>query len=75
MAEKWVQGAIKRPGALRRKLGVSSKTGRIPAGKVAETISRLQEKAKGDKKLSAEESRTLKQALLARTLGKMRRKK
>lgn len=34
MAEKWIQKAIKKPGALRKSLGV--KTGqKIPAGKLA----------------------------------------
>lgn len=33
MAEKWIQGAIKKPGALRKSLGVK-KGETIPAGKL-----------------------------------------
>lgn len=35
MVEKWIQGAIKKKGALRKELGVSKKTGKIPAKKLA----------------------------------------
>jgi len=34
MAEKWIQGAIKKPGALRKQLGVKGDKP-IPAGKLA----------------------------------------
>ena len=34
MAEKWIQKAIKKPGALRKSLGVKSGQ-KIPAGKLA----------------------------------------
>lgn len=34
MARRWIQKAIKRPGALRRTLGVSKKTGKIPVSKL-----------------------------------------
>ena len=56
MAKKWIKGAIKRPGALRKKLGVK-KGEKIPASK-------LQAKP-GDS------TRTKKQKALARTLRKM----
>lgn len=58
MAKKWIKKAIKRPGALRRRLG--AKDG-IPAGRLAKAA-----KAKG---------RLGKQARLAQTLKKLRRKK
>lgn len=35
MVTKWIQGAIKHPGALRKELGVSKTTGKIPAKKLA----------------------------------------
>jgi hypothetical protein len=60
MAKKWIQKAIRRPGALRKKLGVKEgKT--IPA-------SELQPK-------KGETTRTKKQKALARTLRKMHKKK
>jgi hypothetical protein len=34
VATKWIQGAIKHPGALKKTLGVSKKTGKIPAKKL-----------------------------------------
>ncbi len=70
MAEKWIQGAIKKPGALREKLGAAEGEN-IPKGKIADKISALQKEAEGDKKLSPEKRTMLKQLVLARTLGKM----
>jgi hypothetical protein len=35
MAKMWIQNAIKHPGALKKTLGVSKKTGTIPAKKLA----------------------------------------
>lgn len=67
MARKWIKGAIKREGALRRKAGLK------PGGDgklSAEQLNRLERAARrrGD-------TRTLRQVALARTLGKMRKKK
>jgi hypothetical protein len=59
MAKNWIAGAIKRPGALHRALGVPEGK-KIPAGKVAAA-------AKAPGKLG-------KEARLAQTLGKMRKK-
>lgn len=61
MAKKklWIKGAIKRPGALRRALGVSKKTGKI-------AVSKIQAAAKKGGRLG-------KQARLALTLGKLRK--
>jgi hypothetical protein len=58
---KWIQGAIKNPGALTKKLGKSKKTGTIP-------VSKLQKAAKG-------KGVTAKRARLALTLRKMGKKK
>lgn len=74
MAEKWIQGAIKRPGALREKMGV--KEGEtIPKGEIDKQISSLQAEAKGDKKLTSAKRTLLKELVLARTLGKMNKEK
>ena len=70
MAEKWIQGAVKRPGALRKKLGAEEGEN-IPAEKLDETISGLKEKAEGDKKLTAAQRRLLRQATMAKTLKEM----
>lgn len=34
MVKKWIQSAIKKPGSLRKELGVSKKTGKIPVKKL-----------------------------------------
>ena len=39
MAEKWIQKAIKKPGALKSSLGVK-KSEKIPAGKLAKAASK-----------------------------------
>ena len=70
MAEKWIQGAIKRPGALREKMGVE-KGEKIPKGEINAKISKLQKEGEGEKKLSTAKRALLKQLVLARTLGKM----
>lgn len=57
MSEKWIQGAIKKPGALRKSLGVK-KGERIPSAKL--------KKAEHSKN-----STTAKRARLAETLKKM----
>ena len=70
MADKWIQGAIKRPGALREKMGAKEGEN-IPKGKIESKIAQLQGEAEGDKKLSAAKRTMLKQLVLARTLGGM----
>lgn len=60
MAKKWIAGAIKHKGALRKELGVK-KGKKIPAKKLAKA-------AKKGGKLG-------KRARLAETLGKLRKKK
>ena len=61
MARKWIKGAIKHPGALRRELGVSKKTGKIPKSRIAKA-------AKGHGVIA-------KRARLAKTFAKMRKAK
>jgi len=58
MAEKWIQEAIKRPGALREKMGAKEGE-KIPKGKISA-------------KISAAKRTLLKQLVLARTLGEMK---
>ena len=73
--KKWIQKAIKRPGALRKKMG--AKDG-IPTAKLKAKKKALQKKAKGEKKLTPSELRTLRQinlALLLRRFPKRGRKK
>ena len=70
MAEKWIQGAIKKPGALREKMGVKEGE-KIPKGEISAKISTLQKEGEGDKKLTASKRMLLKQLVLARALGKM----
>jgi hypothetical protein len=70
MAEKWIQGAIKKPGALREKMGAKEGEN-IPKGKIADKIASLEKEGEGDKKLTAAKRTLLKQLVLARTLGKM----
>ena len=62
MAEKWIKGAIKKPGALKAK---AKRAGALTSsGTIKKTW--LREKARGG-------GRTAKQARLALTLGKMKR--
>jgi hypothetical protein len=72
MTEKFIKEAIKRPGALRKALGTVK--GKIPVSRITKTITKLRKKEEGDKKLPESKSRLLKQAVLARTLRKLRKK-
>lgn len=74
MVKKFIQKAIKRPGALRKAMG--AKEGKtIPTKKLNMKISSLQKQAKGEKKLPASKLRLLKEAILARTLRKFKTRK
>ena len=71
MAEKWIQGAIKKPGALRESLGV--KEGEtIPVSELKEKKAQLQRAAEGDKKLPADKRKMLQRVNLALTLKGMK---
>ena len=74
MADKFIQGAIKNPGALREKMGAKEGEN-IPKEKIASKISQLKSEAEGDKKLSEAKRTMLKQLVLARTLGGMSKEK
>lgn len=69
----WIQKAIKRAGALRKKMG-AKKGKKISAAKLTSTASKLKKKSKSGT-ITKSESRTLKQINLAKTLKKMRAKK
>jgi hypothetical protein len=66
--EYWIKGAIKKPGAFRKEMGVEPGE-KIPKKKITGTIKKLQKKGAGEKKLSKKERRTLRRAVLARTLS------
>ena len=66
MAKKWIQKAIKKPGALRKTLGVSKKTGKIPVAKLRKAA---KQKTKGGKS-----TKTARRARLALTLKGLRRR-
>jgi len=72
--KKWIKGAIKRPGALRKKMGVA-KGKKIPASKLAARKKVLQKKGEGEKKLTTTERRELRQITLAQTLRKLPRRR
>lgn len=71
VADNWIKGAIKKPGALREKMGAKEGEN-IPKEKIEAKISALQKEGEGDKKLSEVKRTLLKQLVLARTLGKMK---
>lgn len=70
MADKWIKKAIKKPGALRKEMGV--KEGEtIPVAKLKSEETRLRKKGEGDKKLSAADRKKLRRVVLAQTLRGM----
>jgi len=71
---KWIQDAIKKPGALRKKMGVD-KDEDIPTEKLKSKSKELKKKAEGDNKLSKSDLKTSKQVNLALNLKKMNESK
>ena len=71
MAEKWIQDAIKKPGALRKAMGVK-KGETIPVSELKEKKAQLQRAAEGDKKLPADKRKMLQRVNLALTLRDMK---
>jgi len=67
MPEKWIQKAIKQPGALKKELGVPEGE-KIPKAKLNAVIGDLSKKAK-EGELNKKELRTLQRANLAKTLS------
>jgi len=68
--EKWIQKTGMKKGALRKKLGVPEGE-KIPKSKLNSLKKELTKKGEGDKKLSASDSKLLKQVNLALTLGNL----
>lgn len=62
--EKWIQKAVKRPGALHKALGIPEDK-EIPMGLLKKKKAELQKKGEGDKKLSPSDSKLLKQIIFA----------
>lgn len=62
--EKWMQGAVKKPGQLHKDLGISPDK-EIPMSLLKKKKAELQKKAEGDKKLSAADSKLLKRIIFA----------
>ena len=63
---KWIQGAIKKPGALRKELGVKEGQ-KIPTSRINREISKLRNKSK-EGTITKSESTELKRLNLAKTL-------
>jgi hypothetical protein len=66
--DKWIQKTDMKKGALHKKLGIPEGK-KIPKSKLNSIKKELTAKAKGDKKLSAADSKLLKQVNMALTLG------
>ena len=78
-AKKWIQGAVKRPGALRKKLGVK-KGDKISLAKINQEMRKLKandtnKKKPGVQGLSKANARTYRQLNLAKTLRGLSKKK
>ena len=72
--DKWIQDTHMKKGALHKKLGVPEGE-KIPKSKLNSIKKDLMAKAKGDKKLSAADSKLLKQVNMALTLGNIKENK
>lgn len=72
--EKWIQKTDMKKGSLHKKLGVPEGD-KIPQAKLKSLKAELSKKAKGDKKLSAADSKLLKQVNLALTLKNIKESK
>jgi hypothetical protein len=78
-AKKWIQGAVKRPGALRKKLGVGQDK-KISLAMINKKMKQIKakdsnKKVKGVQGLTKADLRTYKQLNLAKSLRKMSKKK
>ena len=70
--KNWIKGAIKKPGALRKSMGVK-KGEKIPAAAINKKIATLHKKGEGDKKLTKPERTELQRLNLAKTLKGMKK--
>lgn len=69
--EKWIQKTDMKKGALRKKLGIPEGE-KIPKSKLNSLKKELMKKVEGDKTLSKEDTKLLKQVNLALTLGNLK---
>ena len=67
-----IKGAIKKPGALRKQMGVK-KGEKIPIADIDKKIATLHKKGEGDKTLTKPERTELARLNLAKTLRKMKK--
>jgi len=72
--KNWMQGAVKRPGALSKRLGIPEDED-IPLSTINKHIETLRNKAEGDKKLSKDDALFLDQLQFAKTAKTKTRKK
>jgi hypothetical protein len=72
--KNFIKAAIKKPGSLRKALGVKEGEN-IPPKEITSKISSLKKKSEGDKKLTKPESTMLKKLVLAQTLKRLGNKK
>ena len=72
--KKWIQKTEMKKGALHKKLGIPEGD-KIPVSKLKSLKAELSKKAEGDKKLSASDSKLLKQVNLALTLKNIKEEK
>ena len=72
--EKWIQDTNMKKGALHKKLGIPEDE-KIPVSKLKSLKKELMKKGEGDKKLSAADSKLLKQVNLALTLKSVKESK
>lgn len=71
---KWMQKAVKKPGALRKTLG-TKKGKKIPMSEIDTKISALKKKSAGKKKLTAAQAKMQKRLVLAKTFKKAAKKR
>ena len=69
----WIKGAIKKPGALRKSMGVK-KGEKITMDKINKKNATFRKKGEGDKKLTKPERTELARLNLAKTLRGMKKK-
>lgn len=67
--DKWMQGAVKKPGALHKELGVPEDE-TIPMSTINDKLADLRAKGRGDKKLSPKELKTLQRLNFAKNAKK-----
>lgn len=73
-AENWMKGAVKRPGALSKRLGIPEKDN-IPISRINSELATLNKKSKGNKKLSKDDLLFLRQLNFAKAAKGISKKK